>query len=285
MTTDHQTEHAEPIRVAVVLDLETTGFSWRDRILCASATTLTIEDDEFKLHTESINIGMHDMFDQPASTPEVRAWFQKHVQGNHWIAGHNLTFDLPYMVRDGYLQLDQLTGRVFDTLVMTRCTGGHDHCALESVCSEYQIPFEDEAEATFYEKMKKLRSTLGIKNPAAVMRYCEMDTERNMRLFLIIYPLAHDQYSDEWIRDEGDYILMVSDMRVQGIPIDVEGVVSELQRKRARLKDINHSLLNWGIRGSTDDHGFRKFLKKTGHAKHLSGTDGGDVSVSGSPDS
>lgn len=286
MKTDHQTEpNAHPaVRIAVVLDLETTGFKWRDRILCASATTLTLEEDEtgqkvFKLRTESINVGMHDMFDQPATTPEVRAFFQRHVAGDHWIVGHNLTFDLPYIVRDGYCTLEQMTGRVFDTLVMTRCTGGHDHCALESVCSEYQIPFEDESEAAFYEKMKKLRSTLGVKDPTAVMRYCELDTERNMRLFQIIFPLAAQQYSDSWIRDEGDYILMVSDMRVQGIPIDVEGVMSELERKHKRVKEINHSLLNWGIRGATDDHGFRKFLKQTGQSKHLSATDGGDISV------
>lgn len=259
----------------VCLDIETNGLSWRSRVLCVSAAV--IDDDA--MSSSSINLGMQDMFSSPVTIPEARTWVQGVLKGADWVVGHNLSFDIPYLVRDGLLESEQLQGRTFDSLIAARMTGSHQSAGLESLCDEFRIGFRDPEEESFYRKMKERRARLEMCGSDQVMRYCELDTVRNLRLALELMQISLEQYSEQRMRDEGDYVLAVSGMRIHGLPIDIAKIARTMDAKRKQLSSLNRILVANGIAGPNDRAGTLRFMDRFALRRYLTVTEKGNTSL------
>lgn len=258
---------------AVAIDIETTGLKWSDRVLSIAASWREGEN----VKSESINLGMADMFNFPISIPEATAWMQRMIEGADWLVFHNGSFDLPYLLRGGILTDRAVRGKVFDTQLAARFTGGYEYVSLEKLCNHHQIKGADDP---LYHKMKKMRAHLERVDPELVLKYAGMDTEKTLRLFEILYKDAQSMYSEEWLRREGNYVLLVSQMRVRGMKLDVPHLEEMTRQKREELKRIEKALFAYGISGPNDHTKLRQLLANKNLTRYLSETAKGNLSVS-----
>lgn len=261
---------------AIAIDIETTGLAWDVQVLCVSAAWR--DPSTGALASDSRNLAYTDLFTQPSTVPEVRAWLRGLCSGVDWYVFHNASFDIPYLLHLGLLDDGQLQDMVFDTLLLSRMTGKHnDGASLEALTREWDIRVED---PEWYSRMKGLRRKLIKADPAEVLRYAEVDTQNTLRLFEKVLPLAETMYTREQIVREGNYALCVSRMRRTGIKVDRERVGYLLEEYTKQIKHLTLELAPHRIKGPSDDAGFIKLLERWGFTYDLETTKGGRPKVS-----
>ena len=259
----------------VAVDIETSGLTWDSEILVIA---VAYHGADGSIISESINVGMDGLDGEPpVSPPEARLWVQASITGADWVVFHNGSFDIPFLIRDGFLDAADLHGCVFDTMFAARWTGAHSAVGLEPLCREYGIPVADD---DFYTAMKAARDKLAEMPQQAVQKYAEMDTANTLRLAEILLPTAIDIYGDDFTRNEGDFVIVVSLMRVHGLALNYRHMQVLRDDKQARLEAINRQLLQQhGLKGATDSTGIRKLLVEQGLSGVLGRTPKGGVSV------
>lgn len=258
---------------ATVIDIETTGLGWKDRILTVATTTWDDADDS--IQRASFNLGMSYLFHQPVSPGAARDHIMGAVGSSDWVVAHSATFDIPYLVRDQLLTLDALTGKVFDTLVMARCTAGHNSVSLVNLCAEYEIPAD-----AYMLKLKRKRPNLAALDVGTVLEYNQKDTDSTLALFRILMPMAIGYYDDGWIRAEGEFARIVSKMRVLGAGIDRERIRHLLATNAKRMTEINWKLVRLADMDGPNDHTkLERFLRATGYGESIPSTEKGNASL------
>lgn len=242
---------------AAGIDIETTGLHWGARVLTIGVAK---RNDAGDLVRDSINLGLQDLFIPTVGMAEARHWLQQHIAGVEWLTFHNATFDLPYLLRSQLVTPDEVRGRVFCTLVMSRATAGHDYVNLDSLVREYKIPHDKTLD-----DMKGKRDKLETVNPSRVLKYQEEDAAKSLLLFETIWPMAQAQYGVDWIREEGEFSRLISEMRVHGVPINLPYVRRMLAERQERLHEINRTLvLEHRIEGPFDTEHLAKKLRGAG---------------------
>lgn len=241
----------------LTIDIETSGLSWHDRILAIGVAWV---GEGGRAMSDSINVGMRDLFTAPATIPEARAWLQSHLEGKDAVVLHNGSFDIPFLMRSGLIDRNQLEGRIFDTLVMARCTAPHASVSLEGLCREYELEAP-----TSWSSIKRTRSNLDEAAPEHVQRYAAADAAMTLKLYQEIAPLAHDQYDEEWIKEEGDFVLLMSEIRMRGIPLDVDRISRLIEDREKKDMAILKYLSGLRIEGPYDRTRLPAYLIKRGY--------------------
>lgn len=285
------------------IDIETSGLTWQDFILCVGVTlrehtghtqkTSVVEKSKYEcdsplakqipvetfteylpegwIHTSFVlNHRTVDMFNQEVHTiPEMRHALNLCVKGVDWVAGHVFSFDLGYLFGLGILDYDLLKDKIFDTRQIAKMTGGHDSHALDDLLKEYGIET-----APGFEEMKGLRANLERLDPKRVLEYGRQDTEYAMKLFLELWPLAVEQYPDlKLVRDEGNFIRLLGGIREAGIKVDTPQIHKMIREKQEQVNQITKMLLTHKINGPDHKTGIIAFCKKHGQVLPL--TDSG----------
>lgn len=264
---------------SIALDIETTGLHWGARVLCISAAWFepVAGGTLLEVKSDAVNVGMSDLFTQTRTTPDVIAWVQRHLQGKDVVYFHNGSFDLPYLLRSGYLKESQVAGKVYDTLLLARMTGPHESVSLENLCQEFNIPGRM---PDFYSDMKKKRAHLETCDPDAVMTYAALDTERTLLLGELLRHKAIEQYSPLQLADEGKYVLLVSKMRCLGIPLDLPYLLEQRELLTKRGYASTKSLIGvHGLKGPNDNIGLARKLIGMGVGGSLGSTKSGATAV------
>lgn len=226
----------------VSLDIETSGMSWMDRVLTIG---VAYRDESGSITSDSVNVGQRSLFDTPVTPPQAAAWLQGHLRGADWVTLHSSAFDLPYLARMQALDLANMTGKVFDTLVMARATGSHQSVGLNDLVVEYDLPRDKR-----WDSYKAKRARLEEMDPKEVGGYCQEDCKRGLLLFEQLYPMAEAIYGEPWLRNEADFSVLTSQMRVDGIGINTDMIHQLLEERKVRLGQINMQLYTrWRIEG------------------------------------
>lgn len=279
---------------AAVVDIETTGLTWDDHILCVGvclrerspkqitahkvfqskpgkspselvnrvgAASITEQFTDGWMHTSfSVNINMVDLFTRADPVPEARRKIQTILREADWIIGHNLAFDFPYLLDLQLISYEQLKDKVFDTMSMARCTGPHNSLSLENLLDDFNIRVDGE-----FSDMKDKRNRLAKEDPDRVLHYVRSDVHYGMRLFVEIWPLAVEQYSADWIRKEGNYVRLVSKMRYDGSALNLAYIHELWDKKAKELDEIGKRLLRTGIKGPNAKKSLWKYIKGHGY--------------------
>jgi DNA polymerase I-like protein with 3'-5' exonuclease and polymerase domains len=258
---------------AVVLDIETTGLRWSDETLVIAAAYRDVPGGP--LVEDAINVGMADLFNHPATIAQARGWVQDMIRGRDWVVFHNGSFDLPYLFKLGLASPQDFQGRVFDTMYAARWTGAYDSVALESLMEAFDLPIPD---APWYHAMKAKRSGLERQDVQSVLDYCKIDTSNTLRLFDRMFPIAWGMYSEDFLVDEGDFVVLVAKMRWAGLPINQDRIGRLLEERNARIDAINKYLvMEHRINGCNDSVTLAKVIQRQGFGEYLGTTDKGGV--------
>jgi len=273
------------------LDIETTGLTWRDRMLCISgarvgpdgAETTLFLNTGFEQRPNLFGLGFGDEAEErdraivPLSVPEARAELWAFLEGAECLVFHNASFDLPYIVRLGLITMEELDRfLIFDTMVMARCTGPHERVGLAHLVAEYKLSTSD-----VWQTMKGQRTKLASALLSDVKKYAIEDAVVTLRLAQKMYPQAAEIYPDgQLIKDESDWIKLVSGLRFHGIAVDVAGI----QRAKSQtLKDMHEitkrHLIPFGIKSPSARKDTLKWVASLGQTDLLRKTDKGNPSI------
>lgn len=252
------------------IDIETTGLRWDSRLLLVG---YSVWEDDQEIERGSLNIGMVDIFHDRVSTVSARKSLAAAILGSDWLIFHNGSFDIPFLIKHQILSIGDLQGRVFDTLVMARCTAGHDSVSLRNLVSEYGIAEVINDPAWAVKSKRKVLESVGVENASA---YVEMDCYATARVFQIIYPMAQEFYGDKRIAEEGDFVLEVSKMRLRGTRLNVPKIRDMITKAKAREMEILQELAAYKIRSGNDNHRILAFLAGENAAHLLPTTEKGN---------
>ena len=243
---------------AVAIDIETTGLGWDAQVLTISVASGTTEE---AVQSFAYNISLPGLFVPPLQIPEAAAALRNHLQDAEWVVFHNASFDLPYLFRCGILLPEQVWGRIFDTLVMSRSTGPHISVSLSNLCAVYHIGNEE------WRSQKSKRSKLARMDPETVLAYAASDAENTLRLFFRVYPLAIGMYTKDWISEDGNYSIVIAAMRQNGIALDLQRIQEIREEKTEEYVELLKSTLAPNqIRGPNDRRGVLAYLGSCGEA-------------------
>jgi len=211
-------------------------------------------DEGGDVRGEALNVGMRDLFNSPCTTPQLFGWLRDLTKSRDWLAFHNAGFDLPYLLRIGVLNEDLCQGRIFDTMVTARYTDSRESVSLSKLCDRYGIGTDQ------WRGMKGKRKKLGKLSADVVLEYGTNDAINTLLLAEQIHKEATSLYSKEWLQAEGDFILLIAQMRVSGIAIDLPAIARITEEQNAELDTINNRLMSVQILGATDNKKLRLYL-------------------------
>ena len=219
---------------AVAIDLETTGLGWN-----AEVTTIGVAfEQDGKIRTRSVTLTGVDLFTECATIPQARDWLQGFVREAEWLVFHNASFDLAYLLKLGLLTADEIRGRCCDTLILAATTGPHESMGLQALATEFNISASDN-----WGQMKAKRANLSRIPSEEISIYCEQDCEVTYRLWLKLWPKACEMYTCEWIAGEGDYCLLLAQMRERGVRLNMDFVRERLAANKARGEELLKTIL------------------------------------------
>lgn len=244
------------IKRVLCLDVETTSLRWDSRLLAIGWACLETVDGTIR--SGAINVGMRDLFNTPPPLPQSIMMIREMAREADILANHNQAFDLAYLMKYAFLDENTISGKVYDTMTMGRCTGGHESHSLIDLMLEAQIIPPDEMLT-----MKSQRRNLESMDPEQVLKYARMDAENTLSLFDYQFKLAMSQYSLDFILKEGDFIIEVAMMRFRGIGLDRENIAKTKTEKAKELNDINRELIEIGIHGPNSANTLNGYIVRT----------------------
>lgn len=152
-------------------------------------------------------------------------WFEFEKGYNYLIVGHNLLFDIGYLVKERVLTQHELATRVhiWDTMVAEYILSGQQarFNSLEKTCASYEIPFKkNPIIAKHFEEGK---GAAGI--PLVdLIPYLKEDVRAEYELFLKQYADAEKKGMLPLIQAMMDFRLATIDMRLNGIQVDAHAL-------------------------------------------------------------
>ncbi len=240
----------------VALDVETTGLTWNDKLLGVGAAW-TAEGAE---GTRYWSVGQADLFSERSSIPELAVALHDLLKDADWVACHNASFDLPWLLRGGVLSSAQVEGRLADTLLLARSTAGHASVSLLNLAKEFHL-----SQGEAWERAKHGRAHLQDQPVAEVAEYCQQDCLVTLGLLRRVLPAALQLYGEEWLRRDGNFPLLIAEMRCVGQQLDTAWIARRAQEGHARAAELTLAVLApAGLRGPNDRSGILAFLRSQG---------------------
>ncbi len=252
----------------LAIDIETTGLGWDARVLVVAWSSSDGGSGYF-------NLGYSDMFTHPESVPTVYTELARMIGQHKWVAMHNASFDVPYLIRDGLVDIDFLTDKVLDTQLLARMTDRHDNgVSLMAVCHKYGIATTESDDK--WEYMKSQRAHLDRLSADAVGEYAVMDTTATLQLAEILLQKMKEQYEENRTAFEGNYVLEISKMRIRGMPLNLDRIRELIIAKTSRKVDIAKKLAEIRtapriIKSGNDTKGIASFLRSNNIQPPLTG--------------
>lgn len=224
-------------------------------------------DGDWMTTVLSVNLNLNDLFVRADPLPFARAVIQRAISDAEIISFHGGSFDLPYLFRYNFLSFEDVSHRIFDTLVMAKCTIGLDTYSVEGLCDEFlHEPLSEQ-----HYKMKKWRADLRKAPPEEVLAYVKDDARRQMDILWAIWPLAQEQYSPAFIEDEGLFVALVAKMRVNGIAIRPDTIREMVRERRAKMLGIRQELTGVGISSPNSAKDIHRYALSQGERLPMTG--------------
>lgn len=241
----------------VALDIESTGLFWNDRVLGVGAAWGDMGED-CEVRSVYWPIGHADLFNDRLSLAEVTLMLDVLLRDADWVVCHNGSFDLPRLFRHGLIDPQQLDDRFADTMILARSTGSHESVSLLNTAKDLRL-----SPGIAWEKAKSLRGRLEQLPVSDVAEYCRTDCEVTLRIARRLLPLACDMYGEEWVREDGNFPVLVSVMTQRGQQLDLAWI----SRTRAANRDrvvalVRDWLVPHLIKGPNDRDGILGFLTR-----------------------
>lgn len=254
----------------IALDLETTGLSFNDRILSIGAAW----SDGQQNYKKSWLVGTQDLYHSRDSHPTIVQELRSLVLQSNLVIFHNTTFDLSYLLGNGYLLESDVQGKLFDTLLTSRMTAARESVSLHNLCLQYNITDEK------WVKQKEKRASLENAGVDILLSYNETDALHTLLLGLILWEEAKAIYDPAFVLHESDFCRVMAKVRVRGKALNRHATEVYLAEQEMRRKQLMKDLL-WPnqIESANDRTGIIKFLKAHG-MNSLPGTQKGNDSVS-----
>lgn len=273
----------------LAIDVETTGLTWNDRMLCFS---MAKRNDAGEIESLVINTGysqhanlfgisfgdaaeVRDREIRPMQPPEARAAFHAFLEGTDSLVLHNAAFDLPYIVRVGILtreELDKLL--VFDTMVYARCTGAHERVGLEYLMADFKIKPDPQ-----WEKTKGKRAKLVDEPWDLLEHYSGLDAEYTLQVGEKMTPKALEFYDEAFITEDSEWCKLVSMLRVEGIQFDKEAVIAKQIELKLAVAELRGQLNSYVIEGPNARKSILKWIATLGQSGRLNTTEKGNKSI------
>lgn len=274
---------------AVAIDIETTGLTWKDRMLVISLAkrgqgrrvkTLVLNTG-YEQRANLFGIAFGDSADvrdreiRPLSIPEAREEFQNFIKGASVLIFHNGSFDIPYIVRSTIMTREELDQYIiFDTMVWARCTGSHESVSLENLLIDFKIKTDLE-----WGKTKDLRKNIENLPYDQVKSYAALDADYTLRLSEKIIPKVLEIYEDDLVTEESDWVKLISLMRVDGIQIDLETARQTLSEKKKKFTTMLMDLRSYKIEGPNHRTSILRWVGTIDQTAYLRLTDKGNPSL------
>lgn len=237
----------------LVIDIETTGLYFKDRILTIAASwregasiknRVWIVDPV--LCEGMIEVNGILQIQVPDSIVAIQAELGGLVASCDRIVFHNGAFDLPFLLRDGILTDRQVRNKIYDTMLAARRTGPRDAHSLSALLDEYHIGPVTAEERSFYKRMKGIRAGLlnrdrhgALKIPTSdILRYNAMDTDYTLLLAERLWKESTKQYELDQITREHDFIRVVSGMTIRGQHVNVDALVQSRDEYSKKIRDL-----------------------------------------------
>jgi DNA polymerase I-like protein with 3'-5' exonuclease and polymerase domains len=237
----------------LAVDTETTGLNYWDDLLCVSYASSGGG-------SEVVNVGFRDLFHQPGALPLERVRFRDAVHKADWVFMHNASFDVPVLIRNGWISQEDLRRKLVDTMSLLSAVRPVDKRDLATALQMYNI----RSSSTWF-GMKSLRKNLDAYDFTYVASYAREDAELTLKLGQNLLQEARKFYADDWLRREGDFALLVSMMTVWGVPISVGRLANVREQIRKKYKQLWIDLASkHHIEGPNDRTGIINALKREG---------------------
>ena len=240
----------------VAIDTETTGLDWRAQFLTIGAA---YRGESGEIVREVKSVTMADLFTEVTPIPALRAWLKKLCRQSDLIAMHNTTFDLSYLMRDGFLDESDVIGKLFDTLLIARMTDKHDRVSLDSLAKQYNLGKPE------WFAMKRKRKNLQSLAPETVMDYNADDCELTLVIAEHLYKLGLPLYGHQKMCLESDYCRVMAKVRLRGKPVNMPFLGNLIDQYQSRQNHLFRMTLQLnGIEGASNHQSLIKFLAKEG---------------------
>jgi DNA polymerase I-like protein with 3'-5' exonuclease and polymerase domains len=268
----------------VAVDIETTGLTWNERMLCVSMAKKN-EDGEIEAYVINVGYSQHgnllglvadaetrDQEIRPVQPPHARHLFQRFIDGTDGMILHNGAFDLPYLIRAGILTEEDLESiDCFDTMVNARCCGQHDKVALDALLDDFEIPTTEG-----WQQTKGLRAKLADQPWDQVEEYSRLDAVYTLELGLRMIPQAIELYDDAFLREDSEWVKLVSLMRVEGIQLDKDAVIAKQVELKLAIAEKRAFLISYAIEGPNAKKSILKWIGGLGQGAKLNKTEKGN---------
>lgn len=239
------------------IDIETTGLTFKDQILTVAVAW---HNAEGAVARTAWPCTAQDLFNAPMSPAQIRAQLLPIVAQSDLVVMHNASFDLSYLLRDQVLEVADVKGKLFDTLLTARMTGPRESVSLANLCKTYRI-----GNRQWSEQGKALRGNLQNQPVAAVLDYNAADCEYTLRLGEQLWAEGLKLYPRDFLLRESDFCRLMAEVRVRGKKLNLAQLAVEQDRLAAQQEQIRAAFMYpHGIAGSSDREGILRFLDTKG---------------------
>lgn len=254
----------------LAIDIETTGLDWQSEILTVG---VAYRDESGAVVRESRSVNLFDLFTEVTPIPAVWHWLTTHCERAQFIALHNATFDLSFLLRDELLGEDDVKGKLVDTLTLARMTDKHESVSLANLAKEYGL-----GRAEWF-NMKGKRKNLNSLPPSVVLSYNEDDAELTLLVAEYIFAKGLTLYDQEKLLYESDFCRVLAKIRCRGRSINRAHVESTVDKYRELQRGLISDVLQPHRIEAPMNHGdVIKFLRGRG-VKFDTFTDKGQPTV------
>lgn len=229
------------------------------RIKVVDVETTSLEGDPDWTHASNrvVLFGVYDPDWNPTlgvgvthEALEAQRWLGLQVEGANLLVGHNLMFDIPYLVKEGVVNQRTLArhATIWDTMVAEYIlTGQRDRfITLEAACATRGIAFAKSAIIRAHFESGKGADTV---ERSELEAYLKEDVSATYKLFLAQYEAAETQGMLPLIQAMMNFRLATIDMRMNGIHLDPDALKSTkevcVNQMEAEIKQIpvHHGVL------------------------------------------
>lgn len=255
---------------AVAVDIETEGLNWSSRVLTVAASW---RDEHGQVVTRSWCVNAADLFHDTVPIPAVRHDLVRILADKDLVIMHNATFDLSYLLGAQVLLVEDVRGKLFDTLLTARMTGSRESVSLAHLAIIYGVANEK------WLSKKKLRSNMSRVPVDVMLEYNEEDSKITLLLGEKLWQEGIKIYSSDFLLRESDFCRLMAEIRCRGKALDGDKIESLRARTSLEKQELYKEVLfPRKIEGANDRDGLLRYLSDH-HVTGLSKTEKGNWSL------
>ena len=250
----------------VAIDIETTGLDWGSSVLSIAAAwnfpaSGEVSGEGYQQKAWLVS-GLGDLFSSPTPTPQVINEVATLLHQADLVAMHNASFDLSFLLGKGLVVVDDIRGKLFDTLLTARMTGPRSSLSLASLCDQYKIGDER------WRNMKSIRTKLNQISVESLLEYNALDSLHTLLLAEKLWRESVTIYGEDFTLRESDFCRLMAEVRVRGKQINRDAIQRHwhsLLRERRRI--LRYILWHPSVRiqSPNDREGIIRYLKRIGY--------------------